>query len=148
MVSKLDISLSEKKGNVPVTVLHLAGELDAKTQKSLELRADEVMAGGAKNLVLDLSGVTYLGSAGVRAMHAIACKLEVGEAEGGLYGEFIKQSEEIAKKLKAGESEIWGIPAHLKLFKPSPDASKVLKALGFDRYFQIYDDLDGAVMSF
>ena len=147
MTSKLDISLSEKRGQVPVTVLHLAGELDAKTQKDLEARADAVIAEGAKDLILDLSGVTYLGSGGVRIMHAIASRLEMSDDE-GIYGEFVRQSEDLSKKLQAEESEVWARPAHLKLFRPSAAASKVLKALGFDRYFPIYDDLDEAVMSF
>ena len=74
MTSKLDILISEKIGNVPVTVLYLSGELDAKTQKDLQAKAEQVISRGAKDLILDLSGVTYLGSAGVRVMHAIACR--------------------------------------------------------------------------
>jgi len=148
MTSKLEILVSEKKGNVPVTVLHLAGELDAKTQKDLQAKAEHIIAGGAKDLILDLSNITYLGSAGVRVMHAIACRLETAECGEGIYEEFVRAAEELSKKLKEGESGTWGRPVHLKLLKPSAEADKVLKALGFDRYFQIYVDLDQAVMSF
>lgn len=148
MTSKLDILVSEKMGNVPVTVLYLSGELDAKTQKDLQAKAEQVIAGGAKNMILEMSGVTYLGSAGVRIMHATACKLEVGEAGAGIYDEFVKQAAEIASKPEAGESGEWERSAHLKLVKPSAEADKVLKALGFDRYFPIYSDLDEAVNSF
>jgi hypothetical protein len=81
-------------------------------------------------------------------MHAIACKLEVAESGAGVYDEFVREAEELADRLKAGEFTVWGRPAHLKLLKPSAEADRVLKALGFDRYFQIYDDLDEAVMSF
>jgi len=148
MTSKLDILISEKKGNVPVTILYLAGELDAKTQKDLQIKAEQVIVEGAQDIILDLSGVTYLGSAGLRVMHGIACRLEVAECGAGIYDEFVRQAEELTNKLKAGESGTWGRPIHLKLLKPSAEADKVLKALGFDRYFQIYDDLDEAVMSF
>ena len=148
MTSKLDILISEKKGNVPVTVLYLSGELDAKTQKDLQAKAEQVISRGAKDLILDLSGVTYLGSAGVRVMHAIACRLEVAECGEGIYEEYVRQAEDLTNKFKAGESDIWGRPVHLKLLKPSAEADKVLKTLGFDRYFQIYDDADEAVMSF
>lgn len=140
--------MSEKMGNVPVTVLYLAGELDAKTQKDLQAKAEQIIAGGAKDMILDLSGLTYLGSAGVRVMHATACKLEVAEAGAGIYEEFVRQAAELASKPEAGESGQWERSAHLKLVKPSTAADKVLKALGFDRYFQIYNDLDEAVMSF
>lgn len=114
----LRIAVSEEKGNVPVTILHVTGDLDSKTYLDLEAKAGEVIGGGANNILLDLSGVNYMGSAGLRAMHGIANKLK--NSGGG----------------------------KLKLLNPSDAASRVMFTLGFDKYFDIHSDLDNALKAF
>lgn len=118
MSSVLRIAVSEEKGNVPVTVFHLKGDLDASTHTELEHKANEAIDGGVANLLLDLSGVTYMGSAGLRAFQTISNKL---------------------KDSASGQ---------LKLVNPSEPVSKVMKTLGFDQYFDIYNDVDAAVQAF
>jgi anti-anti-sigma factor len=124
MTSTLRIAVSQEQGNAPVTVLHLKGEIDANTQADLESKAEEVIGTGTQNLLLDLSEVTYMGSAGFRAMHAIAGKLG---------------NEQSATAIKS---------SHLKLLSPSAEVSKVIKTLGFDSYLDIYEDINQAVNSF
>ncbi|MFC1681902.1 STAS domain-containing protein [Pseudomonadota bacterium] len=119
MSSTLGISVSEENG---VSVLRLNGSLDANTQNNLEEKADEVIQAGASNMVLDLDEVTYMGSAGLRALHIIAGKF------GG-----------------ADQSERF---AHLKLLNPSAEVRRVLKTLGFDNYIDVFDNLDDAINSF
>lgn len=119
MSSTLGITVSEQKG---VSVLHLKGPLDANTQKDLEKKADEIISGGAGNILLDLNEVSYMGSAGLRALHLIAGKF------GG-----DKQAERFA---------------HVKLLKPSSEVRRVLKTLGFDNYIDVFDDLDEAISAF
>ena len=118
MSEALHIAVSEEKGNVPVTVLHVSGDLDSKTYQELETKAAELIGGGAKNILLDLGGVKYMGSAGLRAMHGISNKLK--GAGGG----------------------------QLKLLNPSDSVSRVMFTLGFDKYFDIQSDLNAAVKSF
>ena len=115
----LQILTSKENG---VDILHLNGPIDANTQSDLEVKADEVIANGARNILLDLSEVTYMGSAGLRALHVIAGKF------GG-----------------AGQAEKF---AHVKLLSPSEEVRRVLKTLGFDTYIGTYDNLDQAVKSF
>ena len=43
MSSNLRIAVSEEKGNVPVTILQLTGDLDGKTYQDLEAKAAEVI---------------------------------------------------------------------------------------------------------
>jgi len=117
--TKLEISASRVKG---VDILHLKGPIDANTQKDLEVKAGEIIAQGANNIVLDLKEVSYLGSAGLRALHVIAGKF------GG-----------------DGQAEKF---AHVKLLSPSDEVRRVLKTLGFDAYIGTYDDLDQAVSAF
>ena len=37
---------------------------------------------------------------------------------------------------------------NVKLLKPSDAARRVLKTLGFDQFFEVFDDLDEAISSF
>lgn len=76
MSSTLSIAVTEEKGNVPVTMLHLTGDLDGKTYQELESKANEVIGAGASNLLIDLSGVGFMGSAGLRALHGISNKVK------------------------------------------------------------------------
>lgn len=124
MTSTLRIAVSQEHGNAPVTVLRLKGEIDANTQAELESKAAEAVGAGTQNLLLDLSDVTYMSSAGFRAMHTIAGKLG---------------DEQSASAIKS---------SHLKLLSPSAEVSKVIKTLGFDTYLEIYEDIDQAVNSF
>ena len=123
MSSALHVAVSAESGKVPVSVLILKGNLDASTQQVLESKAYELIDGGAKELLLDMSELTYIGSAGLRAMLSISAKLNQGLPA--------------SKKF-----------AHLKLLKPSAEVHKVLKTLGFEYEMDIFDDLDQAVASF
>jgi len=119
MSSTLEIAVSEEKG---VSVLRLNGPVDANTQKDLEEKADELIRAGAKNMVLDLKEVSYMGSAGLRALHIIAGKFG-GDDQSARF-------------------------AHVKLLNPSDEVRRVLKTLGFDNYIDVFDDLDEAIGAF
>lgn len=121
MSSTLRIAVSEEKGDTPITVLQLTGDLDGKTYLDLETKANEVIGAGASNLLLDLSGVGFMGSAGLRALHGISHRIKTAGPNG------------------AGQ---------MKLLKPSDAVSRVMKTLGFDQHFSIHDDLDAALKSF
>lgn len=119
MSDNLQIGVSREEGNKNVSVLRLTGSLDANTQSQLEDKAKETIDGGAEYLVLDMSGVDYLGSAGMRAIHAIT------------------------NQLSPEESSMRS--ARLKVLSPSPAAAKVFKTLGFDSFIDIHDNLDEAI---
>ena len=119
MSSTLGIAVSEENG---VSVLSLNGSIDANTQKDFEEKADEVIQAGASNMLIDLTEVTYMGSAGLRALHIIA----------GLFG-----GDDQAERF-----------AHLKLLNPSDEVRRVLKTLGFDNYIDVFDNLEDAVKAF
>jgi anti-sigma B factor antagonist len=118
MSSALHIAVGQETGKVPVTVLYLKGSLDANTSGELESKADELVGEGNTNLLLDLNGLDYMGSAGLRAFNAISHKLK----ENGT--------------------------GAVKLLNPSEPVSKVIKTLGFTNFFDIHTDLDSAVNSF
>ena len=120
----LNIMVGQEQGNVSVTVLRVEGDIDASTHNILEEKGSEVIAAGASNILLDLSGVHYMGSAGFRAIHAVTNMLDNSESVG------ISKSK------------------HLKLYNPSDEVSRVIKTLGFDSFLEIFRDRDEAVNSF
>ena len=79
---------------------------------------------GASNILLDMADVKYMGSAGFRAIHAIANMLNK-EHEEGMY------------KSK-----------HVKLLKPHGEVARVIKTLGFDSFLEIHEDRNAAIASF
>ena len=70
-MSELNITTSQIQGEVPVTILHLSGHLHGSTEPELLDRARQALEDGSKYLLLDLSGVEVLTSAGLRAIHNI-----------------------------------------------------------------------------
>jgi anti-sigma B factor antagonist len=123
-MATLNIMVGEAQSNVPVTILRLEGDIDAATQKALQDKATEVVAGGATHILLDMSGVNYMGSAGFRAIHALT------------------------NMLSSEESSTLSKSPYLKLLNPTESVARVIKTLGFDMYLDIYQDRDEALNSF
>ncbi|MDP1902221.1 MAG: STAS domain-containing protein [Rubrivivax sp.] len=119
MSTALEIAVSEAAGDVPVAVMRVSGDLDSKSHSQLETKAGDLITAGKSRIVLDLSAITFMGSAGLRAMHGIANRLKT--AGGG---------------------------GQLKLVKPSDAAARVMKTLGFDQFFEIHASVDEALASF
>lgn len=123
-MSAMSILVGQEQGNVPVTVLKIEGDIDAGSYKTLQDKASEVIEAGASNILLDLGQVEYMGSAGFRAIHAIANMLNT-EGEEGMYRS-----------------------QHVKLLNPKGEVARVIKTLGFDSFLEIHDDRAAAIDSF
>ncbi|MFV2033310.1 MAG: STAS domain-containing protein [Gammaproteobacteria bacterium] len=120
----MKILVAQEQGSVPVTVLQISGDLDANTHSDLQDKASELIAAGAGNILLDLSGVSFMGSAGFRAIHAITNMLNEDQSEHTIQSK------------------------HVKLLNPSDEVLKIIKTLGFDAYLDIYSNLKEAVDAF
>ena len=120
----MNILVGQEQGNVPVTVLKIEGDLDASTFKDLQDKATELINEGTANILLDMGQVEYMGSAGFRAIHAIANLLNTEQKE-GMY-----------------KSE------HIKLLNPRGEVARVIKTLGFDSFLEIHEDRAVAIASF
>jgi anti-anti-sigma factor len=123
-MTTLNIMVGSAQGSVPVTVLRVEGDIDAATHKILQDKSAEVIEAGTTHILLDLGGVNYMGSAGFRAIHAMANMLS-NDSSAGL-----------------AKSE------YLKLLNPTDAVARVIKTLGFDVYLDIYQDREEAVNSF
>jgi anti-anti-sigma factor len=136
VATELQITISEQQGRVPVTVFHLKGDIDANSFELLETQAHQAYQAGARNMILDLSKVGYVSSAGLGTFHTIFMLLR---------SDTQKESDEAIKKgLRDGTFK----SPHLKLLNPSPAVRETLSTMGFDMFLEIHRNLKEAVASF
>ena len=135
----MEIKVSQEQGNVPVSVIHIKGDLDASSYLELVNTAQKLYNAGVRSLLLDLTDLDFISSAGLASLH-IVTKLFRGEkadSEDG-WGTY----KEIDRDREAG------MQSYVKLLNPSADIDNVLDTVGFKQFFEVYTDLSEAVQSF
>ncbi|MFC2037437.1 STAS domain-containing protein [Chloroflexota bacterium] len=132
----MEIVTAHKEGRVPVTVFHIKGEISAETSERLQQQAQDAFEDGTRDLLLDLSKVTFLSSAGLRAIHYIFMLLRTDSSEEG------------TESVRKGISEGTYRSPHLKLLNPNRNVLQVLKMAGFDMFLEIHSKMKAAINSF
>ena len=122
MNSDLKISTEEIQADVPVTVFHLRGWLDAQSEEHLLEAARTAYDSGARYLLIDMSDLDTLTSAGMRALQKV-------------YQIFTPKEDQF--KI-----------AHLKLCNAPPQIYNVLGITGFLQNIPMYESRDTAIQSF
>jgi anti-anti-sigma factor len=131
-MSELNITSSQIQGEATVRILHLSGHLHGDTEPQLLDRAQQAYEDGSKYLVLDLTGVEILTSAGLRAIHKI-------------FNLFTPQSD--VEIIRQHGEEQYKSP-YFKLVCPNPEIYYVLNIAGFLQNILIYNNMEDAVNSF
>ena len=131
-MNDLTIDKSQAQAITPVTILHLSGHLHGETERLLVDAAQQAREDGSKYLLLDLSKVEVLTSAGLRAIHNIF----------NLY----TPKHDVDVIHEHGE-ELYKSP-YFKLVCPNPHIYYVLNIAGFLQNIPIFNDLEEAVNSF
>jgi anti-anti-sigma factor len=134
----MDIQVHTENGRVPVTVLHVHGNLDSSTYQEFEAKAEELINNGTRYILVDLSHSGFISSAGFRALNHIFKKLREVHPDTNLSDEAMK------KGISAGTYK----SPHLKLLKMSPETRTAFEMSGFDMYIDSFTDLNTAVASF
>jgi len=142
------MSIQETK-SAGIVILRVAGRLDAVTAPEMETRLGAVVHGGARRAVVDLAGVDYVSSAGLRALLAGAKTMQ--QAEGKL--SLAAPTASVRPVL-----EMAGFPAIIPLFEtveeacasyapPPPRPPRRPAPLGFaeEIYLLALDERDGLV---
>jgi anti-anti-sigma factor len=130
----MEIAVKQEQGNVPVTVFQLKGDLTA--EEPLRSEAEAAYNNGIRYLLLDLTNVQYISSAGLRALHHTYTLLREQETAA--------QTDAVPRGILAGTYH----SPNLKLFKPSKNAMKALSIAGFDMFLEVHDDYKKALASF
>jgi anti-anti-sigma factor len=135
----MEIVVSQEKGKVPVSVLHIKGDLDASSYLELVGTAQKLYNAGVRDLLLDLTDLAFISSAGLASLHIITKMFRGEKADSedgwGTYKSIDRERDS-------------GFQKNVKLLKPSPDVAQVLETVGFKQFFEIYTDPDEAVQSF
>ncbi|MCQ3937602.1 MAG: hypothetical protein DPW18_11225 [Chloroflexi bacterium] len=122
MNNAFKVTREQMQGNVPVTVLHVRGWLDAQSEEALLAEARSAYDEGARYLVINLEEVDTLTSAGMRALQKI-------------------------HRIFTPQEEAYNA-VHVKLCKAPPQVYHVLGITGFLQSIQNYETLQAAVDSF
>ena len=129
----MEITTWTEAAAIPVTVMQVKGDLTAN--EPLESQARSAFAEGTRDIVLDLSKVQYISSAGLRVIHAIYLLVRSADAA---------DEESAARGIARGTYK----SPHLKLVKPSKNGMKALSTAGYDLFLEMHDSLARAVASF
>jgi hypothetical protein len=129
MIEKL--SITQTDNHVPI--LHLKGNLDASTEGVFLDHARRIKESGARYLLVDLSNVDFITSAGLRAFHN-SFKL-------------FTPMNEVEQWQKQNPGDIYK-SSYFKLAGASPEVYYVLNLAGFLHNIPIYPTLQEALDSF
>jgi anti-anti-sigma factor len=134
----MDIKVTTANGRVPVTIMHVDGNIDAKTYEQFQKKADELIEGGTRYLLVDLSSSPFVSSAGLRALHHIFNELRDKDTDNP------KTEEEVRKGISAGTYK----SPNLKLLKLSKETRTAFELSGFDMFIDTFTNEQDAIASF
>lgn len=131
MTDTLSITSSKAEGQPNVTVFHLNGVLDAANEDDFYEQACQAFDSGIHYLLLDMQNLTYISSAGLRALHNI----------------FKKCTPEREFEAARESGEPYKSP-YFKLAAASSEVYYVLNLAGFLHNIPFYPTIEDALKSF
>ncbi len=132
----MEVKVTLDHGTVPVTIMHVVGNIDSASYEVFQTKADELMQGGARHLLVDLEEVPLVTSAGLRAFNSIFNRLRELSPD--------VSDEEMRQGINAGTYK----SPHLKLLKPSKASRIALEHSGFSLFIESFTDMQDALNSF
>ena len=132
----MDILAEYIPGKDNFVILRVKGELDSNSVTELDKELETIMSEGATDLLLDMSELEFMSSAGIRSLNTLYYQLHpTGSAE---------EKKAVSLGIRAGTYEA----PHLKLFGPTERVIHVLRMSGLDMYLGVYDDESKAIAAF
>jgi ribosomal protein L12E/L44/L45/RPP1/RPP2 len=122
-----------------VAVIALAGELDGSNFEQVIDAGRAAVAAGASRIVLDLAGLTYMGSSGLVAIHSVALLTHGREPISPDDG--WQAIHDIGS-----EANDAGAPT-LHLAAPGASVKRVLERSGMATLFPVHDDREAAIVA-
>ena len=131
----MEIIVTFHQGTESIAIMRPRGGINASNFIEVVDKAQELYMNPARNLIMDLTDVTEISSAGLVAIHKIAL-LYSGVPQNvsqGANPDFTHSSN--ARK-------------HVKLLNPQAEVDDMLQSAGLKLFFKIFKDLDSAIASF
>lgn len=132
----MDITVTTEKARVDVALVHVHGNIDSSSYEAFEKQVQRLIDEGARYILIDLSHVPFLSSAGLRALNSLFYKIRSLVQD--------RSEEEMKQGIREGTYH----SAHLKLAAANKDVRQVLEISGFDMYLEILPDVKTALASF
>lgn len=132
----MQLKVSKENAQVPVTVVHAEGNIDSASYESFLSQVEEAINSGARHVLIDLSHVPFVSSAGLRAFNILLDHLRALTPD--------VSDEEMRKGINDGTYK----SPHLKLLNPSKETMTTLDGSGFSMFIDIFQDLKSALASF
>jgi anti-anti-sigma factor len=132
----MQLTVTNAKARVPVTVVHVDGNIDSASYESFLAGVEETINGGARYILMDLSKVPFVSSAGLRALNILLTRLRTLSPD-------ISDAE-----MRKGINEGTYKSPHLKLLNPSKETLTTLDSSGFSMFIAVFHDLKTALASF
>ena len=132
----MDTIIVKRDGKAPVVVLKPVGEINMATFPAINTAARAEIDAGNRNMVIDLTAVPYMTSAGIRLLNGLFKLLRTNAPA--------ENDAALSKGLRDGTFKF----PHLKLVNPSESVHDVIKTTGLDMVFDIYGTVDEALASF
>jgi len=126
---------------VPVTVMALDGELDASNYLQLVDDVRQLYADGTRNLLLDLSDLSFIASSGLVALFSVVKVMNGDEPPDPEYG--WGAFREVSRGVETG-----AVQRNVQLCGAPPSVAEVLQRTGLDRLFMSHPDRESAVASY
>lgn len=138
----MEIVISKREGAVPVSVMHLKGALDSHTYEEFITTAQALFDSGTRDLLIDMTELTFLSSAGIAALHRIA-RVFRGEKRS------VTDESWSAMRVVSDPSDTgFTFQKHIKLLNPDEAIQDILDTVGFKSYFEIFIDEQAAIAAF
>ena len=134
----MDIQVFTENGRVPVTIMHVDGNIDAQTYQQFQSKAEELIDGGTRYLLIDLSHSPFMSSAGLRSLNQIFNQLRAKDPEHAV------SEADIRRGISAGTYK----SPHLKLLNLSKETRTAFELSGFDMFIETFDNKEKAIASF
>lgn len=134
----MEVKAFTENGRVPVTVMHVDGNIDSLTSEAFQAAVNDSIAKGARHILVDLSHAKFVSSAGLRALHDVFNQLRDLDPDTSMNDDDVRQG------ISAGTYK----SPHLKLLNLSPEARVGFETAGFDMFIQTFTDMKTAVASF
>jgi anti-anti-sigma factor len=134
----MEIKVSTENGRVPVIILQVDGSIDSSTAAIFKAKANELIKGGGRYFLIDLSEAPFISSTGLGVLHDIFNQLRQLHPDANL------NEQELRRGISAGTYK----SPHLKLLNLSSRARSAFEMAGFDMYIETFTDRAKAIASF
>ena len=87
----MEIKVSTENGRVPITIMHIDGNLDSSTYNEFQINAEGLIKSGTRYILIDLAHSPFVSSAGLRVLHQIFKELNAIHPDSNLSEEDMKK---------------------------------------------------------